>query len=324
MILAGDVGATKILLEVGDARSGAWKSAHARRYATGDAASFPAVLAEFIAEWRQIGGGSRRIAAAAIGVAGPASGNRVKMTHRPWTIDGDALSARFGVGKTRVVNDLVAVAHGIDWVDKSEILTIQGGKAVAGEPRVVLGVGTGLGVAYLVPNEDGSFRELPGEGGHMGFAPATPTQIDLWRYVHSIHGRVSAEDVASGRGLNHIYDSIRGRGKPIPGPSHAVTAETINENAARGDPDSVLALALFSECLGNIAGDHALAVLARGGVYLAGGVVTKTLASIRNGRFREAFCAKSPHSALMMKIPVRAISSERVGVLGAARLALQL
>lgn len=304
MILAGDVGATKILLEVGDARSGAWKSVHARRYATGGAASFPAVLAEFIDEWRQIGGGSRRIAAAAIGVAGPASGNKVRMTHRPWTIDGDALSARFGIRKARVVNDLVAVAHGIDWVGKTETVTIQPGKAVAGEPRVVLGVGTGLGIAYLVPTANGGYRELPGEGGHMGFAPASPAQVDLWRHLHSIHGRVSAEDVASGRGLDHINDCIRGVGPP--------------------EAHSKLALALFSECLGNIAGDHALAVLARGGVYLAGGVVAKNIAAIRDSRFREAFCAKSPHSALMMKIPVRAISSERVGVLGAARLASEL
>ena len=299
MILAGDVGATKILLEVGDARSGAWKSALARRYATAEAESFASVLGEFLGEWRKLGGGSRRIAAGAIGVAGPASGNKVTMTHRPWTIDGDSLSARFGIGKARVVNDLVAVAHGIEWVDKREMVTIQPGKAVAGEPRVVLGVGTGLGIAYLVPTEDGGYRELPGEGGHMGFSPASAAQTDLWRYVHSIHGRVSAEDVASGRGLNHIHECNPGA-------------------------DSTLALALFSECLGNIAGDHALAVLARGGVYLAGGVVAKNIAAIRDGRFRESFCAKSPHSALMMKIPVRAISSERVGVLGAARLASKI
>ena len=117
MILAGDVGATKILLEVGAERSGRWEGAHARRFQTADAANFSAVLAEFLREWGEIRRGSQRITAAAFGVAGPAQGNRVKMTHRPWTVDGDAIARRFPIPKVRVVNDLAAVARGIDAVD---------------------------------------------------------------------------------------------------------------------------------------------------------------------------------------------------------------
>jgi glucokinase len=320
VILAGDVGATKILLEVGEARSGRWESAHSRRFSTADSANFSGVVEEFLKEWP--GRGTKRIEAAAFGVAGPATGNRVKMTHRPWTIDGDLIASRFPVGKVRVVNDLVAVAHGIDWLDAREIVTLQPGKPSPNEPRVVIGVGTGLGIAYMVPAGNGGYREVPGEGGHMGFAPASPPEAELWHTIFALHGRVSAEDVGSGRGLSHFYDFVRGG--PRPGQIHSMTAEWISENAARGDSECVTTLDLFVECLGNIAGDHALAVMARGGVYLAGGVVAKILPALRTPRFREAFCAKSPHSAMMMKLPVRAISSERVGVIGAARLASEL
>jgi glucokinase len=322
VILAGDVGATKILLEVGDVRGGQWESSHARSYATGAAANFGAVLKEFLEEWQASGQTPKRIAAAAFGVAGPALGNRVKMTHRPWTIDGDLIAQRFPIAKVRVVNDLVAIAHGIDWVSPREVISLQPGKAAPDEARVVIGVGTGLGVAYLAPAGDGRYRELPGEGGHMGFAPATFAEAELWRTVFALHGRVSAEDVASGRGLSHVYDFVRGG--PRPGEIHAISAQWITENAALGNAECVTTLELFAACLGNIAGDHALAVMARGGVYLAGGVASKILPQLRAPRFREAFCAKGAHSALLMKIPVRAITSERVGVLGAARLASEL
>jgi glucokinase len=220
------------------------------------------------------------------------------------------------------VNDLVAVAHGIDSVDARDMVTLQPGKPAPDEARVVIGVGTGLGIAYLAPAGNGTYRELPGEGGHMGFAPASPMEAELWHAIFVLHGRVSAEDVASGRGLSHVYDFVRGG--VTPGEIHGKTAEWISENAARGDAECVTTLDLFVECLGNIAGDHALAVMARGGVYLAGGVVGKILPALRTPRFREAFCAKSPHSALMMKLPVRAVTSERVGVLGAARLAAEI
>ncbi len=322
MILAGDVGATKILLEVGEARSGRWESAHSRRYATGEAASFPAQLKEFLSEWQASAQGSKRITAAAFGVAGPALGNRVKMTHRPWTIDGELIASRFAIAKVRVVNDLVATAHGIDGLAARELISLQPGKPAPDEARVVLGVGTGLGIAYLAPTGNGGYREVPGEGGHMGFAPATPAEAGLWRMVFGLHGRVSAEDVASGRGLSNLYDFVRGG--PRPGETHAVTPEWITENAARGDAECVSTLELFAACLGNIAGDHALAVMARGGVYLAGGVTGKILPQLRAPRFREAFCAKGAFSALLMKIPVRAVGSDRVGVLGAARLAAEL
>jgi len=323
VILAGDVGATKILLEVGESRTGRWEPVLARRFAAEGAASFSAILEAFLEEWRGSRPGPRqRISAAALGVAGPATGNRVKMTNRPWVVDGDAIARRFRLPRVRVVNDLVASAHGIASVPERERVTIQPGRASAGEPRVVMGVGTGLGVAYLVP-VDGRLVEVPGEGGHAGFAPATLEQARLWQSIFASEGRVPAESVLSGRGLVAIHSFLRGT-DAHPGSLQAQEPppERITQAALEGsDALCVAALDLFVECLGTVAGDHALAVMARGGVYLTGGIVGKILPRLRNARFREAFRAKAPHSALLMRIPVRAVVSERVGVLGAARLA---
>ncbi|HEX6633198.1 MAG TPA: glucokinase [Usitatibacter sp.] len=323
MILAGDVGATKILLEVGDSRTGKWEAMLSRRYAAEGAANFSAILEAFFEEWKQSRpNAGYRITAAGFGVAGPVTGNRVKMTNRPWIVDGDAIAARFHIPDVTVVNDLVACAHGIAWVPSRECVTLQPGRAAEHEPSLVMGVGTGLGVAYLV-DVDGKPREVAGEGGHAGFAPATLVQAELWHAVFAAHGRCSAEMILSGAGLTNIYTFLQGKG------AHASTLqsplpEKISKSALDGsDRLSDAALDLFVECLGSVAGDHALAAMARGGVYLTGGIVAKILPRLQSPRFREAFCAKAPFSALLMRIPVRAVTSERVGVLGAARLAIE-
>ena len=317
MILAGDVGATKILLEVGELRSDRWEPALERRYSTAEAENFSDVLRSFLDDCARAKIATKKIRAAAIGVAGVPQANKVKMTHHAWSVDGDAIARRFSIPKVTVENDLAATAHGIDLLGASQMVTIQPGKASAGDPRVVIGVGTGLGIAYLIP-DGGGFRAIPGEGGHAGFAPATAAQLDLWQAIHAQCGRVSAEDIVSGRGLPSIHATLCG--KPVLS-QRDITAEQVAAAADGGDACAIQTLELFSECLGNVAGDHALALLARGGVYLAGGVVVKLLPKLNKERFREAFCAKSPHSALMMKIPVKAVASDRVAILGAVKIA---
>ena len=320
MILAGDVGATKILLEVGEFRSERWQSQLARRYATAEIDNFSSLLTAFLGEWNHVRGKGERLSGAGFGVAGAALGNKVKMTHRPLTVDGDAISSRFLIPKVSVVNDLAAAARGLDALGPRDFATLQAGKAAPDEPRVVLGVGTGLGIAYLMPDDKG-YRVVPGEGGHAGFAPATIEQSRLWHAIFAARGRVSDEDIASGMGLAHIHSFIRSGSPDTPGePEDAVSADMLVEGAKAGDSVCSAALDLFTECLGSIAGDHALAVMARGGVYIMGGVITRVHASMRHERFSEAFCAKGAHSAALMKIPVKAVTSDRIALLGAAKL----
>lgn len=322
MILAGDVGGTKILLEVGEMRSGRWQPAFARRYAAEDVVQFEDVMHRFLAEWK----GAKpkdagAIVSGAIGVAGPLDGNTVKMTNRPWAVDGDRIALRCGISRVRVMNDLAASAAGIDALSPEEKVTLQPGDARTGEPRVVIGVGTGLGVAYLLPNGARSMV-VPGESGHAGFAPETPEQAELWRSLFHALGRVEVEDVVSGRGLANVYEFIARR--HVGADHKGADPAWISENALAGrNAHCTMALELFAECLGSVAGNHALGVMARGGVFLAGGVVAKIAGALHTPRFRQAFCAKGAFSSHLMRIPVHAVLTEKLPVIGAARVAAE-
>jgi len=320
VILAADVGATKILLEAGDLRSGSWQPRLARRYPVAEFDSFADVMSAFLREWDAIKPARARITAAGIGAAGPAMNDKVKMTHRAWTIDGARLERQFGIPRVRVVNDLAAGAYGVGLVGPRDMLTVQAGKAVRDEPQVVIGVGTGLGVAYLA-TVDGRVHVIPGEGGHIGFSPSSVAQMRLAAAIFASHGRVEAEQVVSGCGLSNIYEFLRREDVAVGAPETADPAWITERAAAGSDPICVSALELMVECLGNIAGDHALAAMARGGVYIVGGVAAKIAPFIKSPHFSSAFCAKGAFAALLMKIPVKVVTSERVLVFGAARFA---
>ena len=319
-ILAGDVGGTKIVLEAGEIRSGAWRAQLARRYESSDA-SFADALGEFMREWEATRKGAQRITSACFGAAGPVAGNKVKMTNRPWSVDGDMVMRRFGIARARVVNDLEASARGLELLSPRELRTIQAGKSVERAPCAVLGVGTGLGIAYLVWS-DGAYRPIAGEGGHATFAPVTPQQVALAQSIRATRGRVGNEDILSGPGLSRVYQFMSESGQCGTPTPEALVPERISRGAIEeGDSLAAAALDLFIECLGSVAGDHALNVMARGGVYLTGGIVAKILPRLKGERFRAAFCAKGAHSSLLQRIPVRAVTSERLPVLGAARFA---
>jgi len=308
VILAGDIGATKILLEVGEARRDHWEPRFSRRYPLADFDGMPSVLDQFLGEWNTLKDGDAPIRAAAIGAAGPQLDNCIHMTNRAWIVDGTAIARRLGIPRATVVNDLAAAAHGLEWLKPNDLMVVQPGHRVAKAPTLVVGVGTGLGIAYVV---DGVV--VPSEGGHAGFSPASAEQTAVWRNLAERHGRVEAESVASGIGMTNIHLALHGRdGTP---------AHIVSQALDHRDPDCQKVLEVFAECLGNVAGDHALSVMARGGVYLAGGLLARIAPHINFARFRSAFCAKGALSSLLMTIPVFAITNEHLAVLGAARIA---
>lgn len=320
MILAGDVGGTKILLEVGEMRRNRWEPAFSRRYSADEVVQFEDVMKHFLTDWEREKPTGGRITAGALGVAGPRVGNTIKMTNRPWAVDGDLLARRCGIPRMLVVNDLAASAAGVECLGPEDLATVQPGEPDPAEPRVVLGVGTGLGVAYLVPHGDRT-KVVPGESGHVGFAPETPEQAELWRALFTALGRVEVEDVVSGRGLANVYEFMSKRSVGAHAPADPAW---VSENAlAGGDAACAAAMGLFAECLGNVAGNHALSVMARGGVFLAGGVVAKIAGALQTPRFRQAFCAKGAFSGHLMRIPVHAVLTEKLPVIGAARTALE-
>jgi glucokinase len=325
VIVAGDVGGTKIVLEAGEIRGDAWEPALSRRYESAEN-TFVEAFTNFLGEWKTSlsQGKGRKIKTAAFGVAGPKTGNCIKMTNRPWSVDGDFVRERFGIPKVALLNDLEASAHGLELLPAREMKTIHAGKAVALAPRVVMGVGTGLGVAYLVACA-GRYQAVPGEGGHASFAPVTPQQVELLHAIQGHRGRVSIEDILSGTGLSRIYQFTMQRGECAIPPPDALRPERISQQALDGtDAMCSSALDLFVECMGGVAGDHALNVMALGGVYLTGGIVAKILPRLKSERFAAAFCAKGAHSTILKRIPVKAVTYERLPVLGAAAFAAAL
>ncbi|MBI4189020.1 MAG: glucokinase [Betaproteobacteria bacterium] len=322
MILVGDVGATKTLLEVGTLREGRWRPAFGRRYGAVDHPSFDSLLQAFFHEWVAQRRAGEEITRACFGVAGPMFDNRVQMTNLAWVVDGSAICAGFGIPHVRVVNDFAAAASGIEMLHDADLVALQPGEPIAAAPRVVIGAGTGLGVAYLIW-AGGGYQVIAGEAGHAGFAPSTLEQFELWRDLYSRHGRVAVERVVSGPGLVRIHEFIeRCEGRPAAPADElrvSVTPAAITHAALQsGDPLCVRALDMFVSCYGAVAGDHALAVMARGGVYVAGGIAPKILPRLLEGGFLAVFNARGAHSDAVRKIPVSVVTNERLGLLGAA------
>lgn len=307
MILGGDIGGTKTLL----ALAGEDGVVFERRYPSREWEGFPALLRAFLEA-----SGAQGIASACFGVAGPVEDNRAKVTYLPWAIDGEALADTFGIATVRLVNDFAAAAQGVGALDPADLVTLQEGRPLSQSPRLLIGAGTGLGVAALLP-DGGGWRTVGGEGGHIGFSPADEIQLAVWRHLARPGGRVTAENVISGPGLAAIYESllkVSPGGTAIDDPAEiAAAAETI--------PLARQAIDLFIAAYGAFAGDLALLFMARGGVYLGGGIAPKILGRLQQGGFVEAFGARGAHAGLMADFPIRVITEERLGLLGALAIA---
>ena len=305
MILGGDLGGTKTLLALAEAVAGEIRIVRQQRYASADYPSFDALLGEFLA-------GAPAIESACFGLAGPTDGQDAQLTYLPWRLNAGELGRRFGIARVALANDFAAAAHGLPLVDAQQVLTLHAGRPLARAPRVILGAGTGLGVAGLV--WDGKrYHVIPGEGGHLGFAPQTPRQGELWRWLLAQNGRVTTEDVVSGPGLALIYAFLGGRPQQ--------PEEIGNAALAGSDPLAGQALALWLNCYGAFAGDLALHWLARGGVYLAGGMAAKLMPHADTAPFIEAFLAKREHRELVQDMPVHLLTAEDLGLRGALALA---
>lgn len=318
LILAGDIGGTKTLLALADPASGA--VLFERCYASRDYGNFSDLLRAFLKE----SGDGEKVDRACLAVAGPVEANRSQVTYLPWLIDGATLAQAFDIGQVQVHNDFVAAAQGIATLAPHDLVALQTGCPVHAAARVVIGAGTGLGVAGLLRQGDDSLT-VPGEGGHIGFAPSDEEQLALWRHLHQRHGRATAERVLSGAGLTEIYRFLLAQGgagdTPDPLQAEDTAAAIGNLAGSQAASLSAGAVALFARIYGAYAGDLALLFMARGGVYLAGGIAPKLLPELAAGGFMTAFRTKAEHARLMGDFPVHVVVNERLGLLGAIRIA---
>ena len=307
MILGADIGGTKTLLGLADA-GGLLVD---RRYANADFQDFASLLAAFFAETQT---NPALIAGGCLAVAGPLAddGRSAQLTNLPWQIDSDALSSQFGLPALRLVNDFAAAAMGAVTSTATQLQTLQLGEPLPAAPCLVVGAGTGLGMAIVLPQDD-DWRILAGEGGHVAFAPADAKQMALWTFLQARHGRVTWERVVSGPGLTAIHEHLAGR---------VLTPEQIATQAL-ADPHSAerRALDMFFAAYGAFAGDMALTCLARGGVFLAGGIAAGLLPLLQQSGFLTAFNAKAEHAAIAARMPIRVATDPLLGLHGALHLA---
>lgn len=236
---------------------------------------------------------------AIIAVAGPVTGDVIPLTNASWVISPRKMIEDLGLEQVIVLNDFEAQALALPGYSGEDVQQVGGGTARENSTKFVLGPGTGLGAAGMVFAAN-TWVPVPGEGGHVELGPVTPEDYEIWRHVERRNGRVGAEDVLSGTGLPKLGRAVASWMKAD---RTFDTPAQITSAAEESDPVAVKTLQVFARALGRVAGDFALATLARGGVYLTGGITPRIKGFLTDGGFREAFEAKAPHEALMKKIP---------------------
>ncbi len=252
---------------------------------------------------------------AAIDVASAITGDRVSMTNHPWSFSIAALKARFGFDRLEVINDFTALALALPHLEPGDRTTIGGGVAVPGAPLAVLGPGSGLGVSGLVACGSG-WVALTGEGGHATMAPATDRESAVLDRMRRHFDHVSAERVLSGPGLVNLYNTLAEIDRV---PSRGYTAAQITDLAMRGeDPLCAETTTMFCAMLGTMAGNLALTLGARGGVFIGGGIVPRLGRFFANSPFRARFQAMGRFESYLAAIPTHVVTHQLPAFLGCA------
>jgi glucokinase len=322
MILAGDIGGTKVHLALYDFAGGRLVAVRDHKFPASEYPSLDQVVKAFLVD-----GEREKVAAACFGCPGPVRDGRLKLTNLPWTLDTRDLTKSLGMEHIFLINDLEANGYGIPELAAESIVTLQEGDTQAAGHRGLVSAGTGLGECLLVwDGKLGRHLPLPSEGGHGDFAARNPREIALLEYLlRTLKGRVSIERVVSGLGIQNVYRFLRDDQK-------LEEPKWLRERMEAEDPNAVIGqcaedgsseicaetMRIFVSAYGAEAGNVALKVLAAGGIYLGGGVAPKSLKIMQDGEFLKAFLDKGRLSPLLQSVPVRIILDETCALLGAA------
>jgi len=320
MILAGDVGGTKVHLAVYSFEGGKLKPVRDQKFSAHEFPTLEAVVEAFLANTDR-----EEIVAACFGCPGPVRNGRLKLTNLPWTLDQHDLAKALAIQHIFLINDLEANGYGIPELALESIVTLHEGDAGAVGHRGLIAAGTGLGEALLI--WDGkAHRPIPSEGGHCDFAARNDREIALLQYLRKkLNGRVSWERVVSGLGIENVYGYLRDVEK-------MEEPQWLRDRMAAEDPNAVIGscaedgssplcletMQTFAAAYGAEAGNIALKVLAVGGMYLGGGIAPKSLKTLNSGGFVQAFLDKGRLTPVLESIPVRVILDETCALLGAA------
>lgn len=312
VLLAGDIGGTRTRLALFDG---------ATQLARVELASRPKSdpVEVLRAGFRQLQATvATPVTAAALGVAGPVAQNQCILTNLGWELTPSVLRRAFGAIPVYLHNDLVCAAAATTTLGKGEQLVVKPGQINPRGVRLTIGIGTGLGLATVVPGQLPTV--VPAEAGHQGFSPETTRQLDLYRFVADVtRGRVTWEDLLSGPGLTRLHAFV-----------HATTANP--DTPAQLSPAQIHAQAttsttcaaaceLLAELAGSFVGQAALVAIARGGVFLTGGVANHLREFLNAPGFTQAMVGKPPMTELLQTLQVSLVTDPGLGLRGAALLA---
>ena len=280
-----------------------------RQYLCADFAKFAALLARYLQDC-----GLKNPVPAVFAVAGPIEDNRCTMTNGSWLIDGAQLQRGGVVASCLLVNDFAALAASLPLLQEPDLQQIGLQSASKVGLKLVVGPGTGLGAAYLVPSAS-SYLPVDGEGGHMGFAPVDELDVELLGWFGKKYGRVSVERILSGPGLEDLHAAMAQiNGREL----KTITAHQIMSRGLEGEGFERDTLLQFSAMLGSFAGDLTLAGGCWGGVYIGGGIVPRMRELFATSQFRTRFEAKGRFGVKMKLVPSWLITHDSPALLGAA------
>lgn len=261
------------------------------------------------------------ISVVVLAIAGPVNQKVIQFSNNPWTFTKEDVESFFGAGiRVALLNDYDAMGHAMEVLTPKDYIQIGTGDDIdESAPAWVIGPGTGLGVACVVPQKAANIV-LPGEGGHVDVPSCTPQEDFIMTFLRHRHGRVSAERVLSGMGLENIYEALAKQN----GLDIRLTAEAIGEASKKDDPLALAALEQFFVYLGRVVGDLVLSVESRGGVFIVGGIIPRYVERFGLSGFRQAMRDKGRMADFVGKIPTFVVTAEHPGLIGCANYASYL
>jgi len=312
-LIAGDIGGTKCRLAwlAGEAE-GAQQLRFEHEYPSAAFATADDLVRQFIADARLTVSPDALLLA----LPGPMQAQHAKLTNLDWTLDVADMRATLGISSVRFINDFQAAAAGVATLAAADVVALNPQPVEPGGVRAITGAGTGLGLAFMLADGNGRYRNYASEGGHIDFAPANEMQARLLERLRAEHGHVSWERVASGLAMDALYRfCCAEQGAALP--DEPVDGAGLVARAESGDPVAGTALDLFIDVYGAWVGNVALLVQPRGGLYVAGGIAAHLQARMQSPRFMAAATDKGRMRSVVERIPIFLVINQRLGVLGA-------
>lgn len=308
--IVADIGGTNARFALVTGKTDLYSFEHIQILKGADFATFEDALSAYLATLGDI-----KPAAMCAAIAGPVTGDQIKMTNLSWAFSCEQVAKQFGFKAFVAMNDFAAVAAGVPLMTPEHLVTFKGGEVQEGGNKAVFGPGTGLGVAGVI-NHKGQWLPNPCEGGHINIAPSSAFEADVIKAAIAHHGHVSAESFISGPGLVNLYNAIcevEGREKAALEPKD-VTAKALDGS----DSTCVTTLNTFCSLLGSFAGNLALTYGATGGIYLAGGILPRFSDFVIKSDFATKFAHKGPMSRYVENIPAYLVTHDELAFNGAA------